>query len=240
MMIEYSSVKDVPGMFAYSIDGGEWSAPVRLSVGEHELFDFQDLPEQCMTPGEHTVELRMQQEGSADFNVEETSYYVNAAPSVQLTKQQPLSFKSVPSAAVALPISVSDADGDSVTVIYRFEGEDDWSEAQLAHGECLVPADEFEDRWAQGNGVVEVFGWDGCETSGNPLKIAYSTAGDAAQPEANEEAVDEGSGLFGGLSPAVFVVIAVGGVAVIAFIIGIVLFIKKKKSESSTGLIEAE
>jgi hypothetical protein len=85
-----------------------------------------------------------------------------------------------------------------------------------------------------GSGAVELFAWDGIEKNGNAVQIPYSIIGDAAQPEANEEPIAEDSGLFGALSPAAFVGIIVGGVAVIAIVIGIIVYARRKKHESGT------
>jgi hypothetical protein len=94
-----------------------------------------------LTSGRHIVQVRFREEGRLDF---------------QVTGAEPLSFKSALSAAVPLPISVSDVDGDSVRVFYRFESDEAWSHARVADGAWAVPAEEFVNRWDEGTGDIEL------------------------------------------------------------------------------------
>jgi hypothetical protein len=229
------------GPVSYSIDGGKWSEPVQLADEEQDLLTLEELPAEYLTPGSHSIKIRFGEEGNYEYCDEDTEYYVNSAPSLQLTDDKPLSFKSASTNGVPVPIVVSDGDGDPITVFYRFQGDETWAHLPTANGEYVLPADAFSDRLADGSGAVEIFAWDGFEKSGDALKIPYSAVGTAAGPEANEEPIAEDSNLFGALSPAAFAGIIVGGVAVIAIVIGIVVYARRKKHEStSTGLIEDE
>jgi hypothetical protein len=126
-------------------------------------------------------------------------------------------------------------------VFYRFQGDETWSQLPTANGGYVLPADAFSDRLTDGSGAVEIFAWDGIEKNGDALKIPYSTVGDRAGPQANEEPIAEDSNLFGALSSVALVGIVVGGVAVIAIVVGIIVDARRKKPEStSTGLIENE
>jgi hypothetical protein len=227
---------------SHSIDGDEWSQPVLLPWGDYELFALEDLPEKYLTPGSHTISLRYEEANSPEVTTDELHYYVNSPPVLQLTNDKPLTFASTSTnpVAVPVPISVSDVDAQPLMVFYRFNDNEEWSHLPTSHGEYILPADAFSDHLNDGNGVVQVFAWDGYDKSEETLNIPYSITRQAAQPEANEEEVAEESNFFDELSPGAFVGIAIGGVAVIALVVGIVVFVRRRKVESTTGLIESE
>jgi hypothetical protein len=234
---ELSSFSAGPMKVSYNIDGAStWSNAVSYPLGQYEIFKFGDQSEPYLQPGAHTIKFRFEDAGG-HVSEQAVQYKVNSAPVLELTNDQPLSFKGASTNGVSVPISVSDADGHPVTVFYKFQDEESWSTLPTLNGGYVLTAEACSNR---GSGAVEVFAWDGIEKSGDALKIPFSAVGNAVQPEANEEeAVAEESDLIGGLSPAAFAGIVVGGVAVIAIVVGIAVYARKKKHEkSSNGLIE--
>jgi hypothetical protein len=221
-------------------DSPTWSDPVSYPLGQYQVFKFGDQSEPYLQPGAHSIKFRFQEE-SGQVTEQSVQYTINSPPTLELTNTEPLSFNSASTNGVPVPISVSDGDNDPITVFYRFQDDERWSHLPTANGEYVLPANAFSDRLNDGSGVVELYAWDGVEQNGNALKIPYSITGNGVRPEANEEPIAEDSGLFGALSPAAFVGIIVGGVAVIAVAIGIIVYARRKKQESGTpNLIENE
>jgi hypothetical protein len=222
-----SNSVDVPYSFD---DSGVWSKPVSYPLGEMEvLIPYRDFL-QHGAEGTHKVTLRFAEEGDT-VGEDSLKYSINKEPVIQATGTDTLSFKGVPTGPVTLPLSVMDDDGDEVTWWYRFDGQGDWTYVPAGLGANMLPAEAFAGREAGSSGYVEVCAYDGYEHSAERLRIGYSIERDAEEDDA----------LFGILSPAAFAGIIIGGVAMIALTIAVIVVATRKKPESSsTGLIESE
>jgi hypothetical protein len=217
---------------SYKIDdSNEWSTPVSYPLGVNTVFKFGDVSEPYLQPGPHKISFRFQDDTNR-VTEDVFHYTINGAPVLELQNTEPLSFKGIPTSSVVLPISVSDRDGDPVKVFYRFQGDDVWSHVPTVNGVYVLPASAFSDRLDNGKGSIEIFGWDGMEKSGNPLEIGYSIEkGGIVQPEGDEEPVVEEAVVDEELPAALFVAIGVAGVAIIALILGIILLVRRNKTE---------
>jgi hypothetical protein len=211
-------------------DDSHWSEPVSYELGQQPVFEFANPLQKYSQPGEHTIAFRF--DDGTEVNEDEFHYKVNAPPVIELKSAVPLMFDAATTGSVSLPISVSDADADPVNVFYRLEGEEVWGHVQNVNGEYSLPAQEFRNHLGTGSGRVEIFAWDGLDKSGEALRIGYSVL--ASQPDAEGAAEAKEADSEDGMSPALIIGLAVGGVALVTLIVGIVIFATRNNKKSSS------
>jgi hypothetical protein len=217
---------------SYSFDDSAvWSKPILYPLGQVELLVDKSTWNQYSFPGEHELKLRCE-DATEDVHEASMKYTINREPVLHATSQEPLLITGAESGPIALPLTVSDSDGDGVSLWYRFEGQGDWTFVPASVGANVLPASAFSGKPAGSAGFIEVAADDGYEHSQERLKIGYSIEDAAPQKEDT---------FFGALSPAAFAGIIVGSVAVIVLAIAMIVAPTCKKAKSSSpGLIENE
>ena len=234
----------VPFSIFCRIDNSPWSEKIIDSLDDVPLLELAELREEHLESGLHLLEVGFHDQDSENLKVEHLNYEINSWPTIDVLDTEALLLKCGELSEIRLPISVTDLDGDDVSVLYRFDGEKEWSKTTNADWGYFLPAEAFTGRLINGStGVIELAALDRFGGSEDLVTIPYLVTGDnsAVEFEAKSHQNDDSS-ILGSLSPGALVGMSVGGVVVMVVGIGIGIMIGKRKKprSSSTGLIEEE
>jgi hypothetical protein len=203
-------------------------------------FIFGGLPEDMSYSGSHNITFRFVNSMTGGNTDEVFRYRVNSSPSIEMTSSDPMFVNSDATSPIALPISVSDEDGDLVTLFYRFTDEDLWSEARNELGVPVLPAAVFSNSHRNVASILQVYASDGMDTSPGYVNLTYWVDKEKEDTNNDQEPAED-SGVFGNISLAGVISIMVGVLAAGAAVSLIVLIVKRhKKKSSSTGLVNDE
>jgi hypothetical protein len=213
----------------YSVgDSGVWQHAGDFPKGEIQV----DIPLTSPQPFEAGAEIPVRFRAfdgvswTPQANQPVATVVVNSVPKVESVEGQEKPLSVVGGQDVSLPVMVTDADKEQLHVLCVFDGGAKVAAAAYNDGKVVLPASAFEGQLSAGAHSMEVYGFDGHQLSAKSVKVAYV---------ASESC--EGESTFGPLGIAAVVV---AGVALVALVAVVIVFHRKAKKESSTGLIESE
>jgi hypothetical protein len=125
-----------------------------------------DFPSDAKQGERIVVEFRTFNGESYSTELTSAEIAVNTPPSITLATTYEWPVRPEAGKPLVLPFSVSDEDGDAVTLLYRIGDDVSWSTAQTASGEAVLPVDVVSRLLSTPDiPKVEVAAFDGLEVS---------------------------------------------------------------------------